>query len=64
MKPTGTPTTAAPAVSKPTKRPEPAETGADDDNDITVIGGAAAALVVVGAGGVLFARKRRGTRRA
>ncbi|MFI1385552.1 LPXTG cell wall anchor domain-containing protein [Embleya sp. NPDC020886] len=64
VKPTGTPTTAAPAVSKPTKRPELAETGADDDNDITVIGGAAAALVVVGAGGVLFARKRRGTRRA
>lgn len=61
VKPTGKPATNRPAVSKPTKRPELAETGADDNDNTLVIGGAAAALVVVGAGGVLLARKRRGT---
>jgi LPXTG-motif cell wall-anchored protein len=64
VKPTGKPATVRPAVSKPTKRPELAETGADDDNNTLVIGGAAVALVAVGAGGVLLARKRRGTRQA
>ncbi|MFE3205776.1 LAETG motif-containing sortase-dependent surface protein [Embleya sp. NPDC059237] len=63
VKPTGKPATTPPTLTKPTKRPELAETGADDINTM-VIGGAAAALVVVGAGGIVLARKRRGTHQA